>query len=77
MAGSGHYVAIRNISVAIPSGTVSWKASVIDLSTGKQTDTMDLGASDKQVPDVLAVSGNALAAVGTDHKLRIATTRLS
>lgn len=76
MAGAGRFVAIRNISVAIPSGQVSWKASVVDLSTGKQTDAMDLGANGNQVPDVLAVSGNALAAVGTDHKLRIATTKL-
>jgi hypothetical protein len=77
MAGAGRYVAVRNISVAVPSGRVSWQASVVDLSTGKQTDTMDLGASDKQVPEVLAVSGTTLAAVGTDHKLRIATTKLS
>ena len=77
-AGGGRYVAIRGLSVGVPSGAITWNVSVVDLSTGKQTDGLSLGSGDNPPPDLVAVSGTTVAAVGTDHKLRIANaTKLS
>ncbi|TML33762.1 MAG: hypothetical protein E6G35_00140 [Actinobacteria bacterium] len=71
-AGAGRYLAVRDLKVAVPSGTVTWQVSVIDVSTGKRTDGLDLGTGDNPPADLVAISGTTVAAVGTDHKLRIA-----
>ncbi len=71
-AGGGRYLAVRGLSVGIPSGTITWNVSVIDLTTGKQTDGLGLGSGDSPPPDLVALTGTVVAAVGTDHKLHIA-----
>jgi hypothetical protein len=70
-AGGGRYLAVRDLSVAIPSGKISWQVALIDVMTGKRTGPLDLGTGETPPTDVVAVSGTTVAAVGSDRKLRI------
>ncbi len=70
VAGAGRYVALRTIHVSIPSGATAWQVSLVDLTTGKQTDPLD--TRNKELPVAVAVSGTTLAVLGGDRKLQIA-----
>src|SRR5262249_39097410 len=55
VAGAGRYLAVRTVHVSIPSGAVSLHVSLVDLTTGKQTDPLDTHS--KEGPVAVAVSG--------------------
>jgi hypothetical protein len=68
IAASGRVAAVQSIKVS--GASTSWQVSLVDITTGKQTDGLDTGSSNDQ--PVVAVSGTTLAVLGGDHKLRIA-----
>jgi molecular chaperone HscA len=70
VAAAGRYLAMRSLKIGL-GGSSSWQLSIVDITTGKQTDGLDTGTS-KDLPVGVAVSGTTLAVIGGDRKLHIA-----
>jgi hypothetical protein len=70
VAGAGRYLAVRTVHVNLTSSSTAWQVSLLDLTTGKQTDALD--THNKELPVAVAVSGTTLAVLGGDRKLQIA-----
>jgi hypothetical protein len=71
VAASGKYLALRSVKVNYANASSSWQVSIVDITTGRQTDGLDTGTG-KDLPVGVAVSGTTLAVIGGDHKLHIA-----
>ena len=72
IGAAGKYVAMSSVHVDVNTSRTSWQVSLVDVSTGKQSDRLDVGPASGQV-DGIAVLGTTLGVIGTDHKLRVAS----
>jgi hypothetical protein len=70
IGGAGRYLAVR--SVGLKGSTTVWQMSLLDLTTGKQSATLDVGSGD-DLPQRASTAGNVLAVIGADHKLYVAS----
>ena len=69
---TGKYLAMSTVHVNLANSKTSWQVSLVDASTGKQSDRMDVGPAEVAI-DGVAVAGTTLAVIGADHHLRIAS----
>jgi len=70
VAAAGRYLAVRTVHVSISTSSTAWQVSLVDLTTGKQSDALD--THNKELPVAVAVSGTTVAVLGGDRKLQIA-----
>jgi molecular chaperone HscA len=69
IGAAGRYAAIRTLK--LNGSKIIWQVSLLDVVTGKQTQTMDIGSGDNP-PQQAVIAGQAVAVIGADHKLYIA-----
>src|SRR6266545_1667182 len=72
VGSAGKYVVMSSIHVDVNTSRTTIQVSLVDVTTGKQSDRLDAGPGDKQL-DGVAVLGTTLSVIGGDHKLRVAT----
>ena len=72
IGAAGKYLAMSTVHVNVANSKPSWQVSLVDASTGKQSDRMDVGPAEVAI-DGVAVAGTTLAVIGADHHLRIAS----
>jgi hypothetical protein len=71
IGAAGRYVVMSTIHVNVSTSQTTVQVSLVDVTTGKRTDRLDVGPGDKQI-DGVAVLGTTVGVIGSDHKLRIA-----
>jgi hypothetical protein len=71
VGAASRYVVMSTIHVNTGNGKTSVQVSLVDVTTGKQTDRLDAGPADKPL-DKVAVLGTTVGLIGSDGRLRIA-----
>lgn len=70
IGASGRYAVVR--TVGLNGSTTVWRVSLVDLTTGKQTGTLDVG-NGESLPQQAATAGRVVSLIGGDRKLYLAT----
>ncbi len=69
IGAAGRYAVLR--SVTVRGSTTVWQVSLLDLTTGKRSATLDVGGGDN-LPQQAAAAGPLMTVIGADRKLYLA-----